>query len=79
VVFGIISAYFVHLCIFLISPGTLSIIVILFSNLLTVRILNLLGNVFEIIKCIFAISAVLGSFVFGIILDCIGTFADCNF
>jgi hypothetical protein len=31
--------------------------------LLTVRILNFLGNFFEIIKCIFVISVVLGSSV----------------
>jgi len=55
----IILAYFVHLCIFLFSLGTFSTLVILFSVLLTVRILDL----FEIINCIFVISAVLGRYV----------------
>jgi hypothetical protein len=63
VVFNIFFAYFVHLCILLFSPGTFSVLGIPFSIVLTVGISYLLGNVFEIIKCIFVISDVLGSFV----------------
>jgi hypothetical protein len=61
--FRIILAYFVLLCIFLFSLGTFSILVIIFSVFITVRILNLLGNVFEIINSIFVISTVLGHYV----------------
>jgi len=39
--------------------------------LLTVGISYLLENVFEIIKCIFVISTVLGSSILAFILDCI--------
>jgi hypothetical protein len=46
--FCIISAYIVLLCIFLSIPGTFSVLFILFSVLLTVRILNLLGNVLRL-------------------------------
>jgi len=44
------SVIFVLLCIFLSIPGIFLVLFILFSVLLIVRILNLLGNVFEI-KC----------------------------
>jgi hypothetical protein len=58
--------------------GTFSILFILFSVLQTVRILNLLGICFEIICCIFVISAV-GIICFCIILDYIVIFTGCIF
>jgi hypothetical protein len=59
------------------------VLFILFSGLLPIRILTLLGICFENMNCIFVISAVLGLLIlfilFDIILNCIVTFTDCNF
>jgi len=43
-----VSQYFCLLCLFLSILGTFSVLFILFSVLLTVRILNFLENIFEI-------------------------------
>jgi hypothetical protein len=47
------------------------VLFILFSILITVRILIILGNVFENKNCIFVISVVLGSYVSVVFWTCI--------
>jgi hypothetical protein len=62
--------FFVLLCIFLFIPGIFLVLFILFSVLLTIRILNLLGICLRLKLHIFYISYV-GIICFGILLDCI--------
>jgi len=52
------------------------VIFILFSILITVRILIILGNVFENKNCKFVISVVLGSYVYVVFWTCIVSLQD---